>query len=336
MSKSLKIYRTILILIVLISIPIMPAKACTIFSVELEDGTLLACNNEDWMYSTSNSMQLQKRDSENYGYVCFYNASYVQGGMNEYGLFYDGATCPSSEVPYDANKETLGYDLGEVVLSKCKTVKEVEKFLRDYNIPSGFCDHLLFADAEGNSAVFEWIKGEEHLFWKNEDENSQVVTNFWLEDYSLGGYPCARYDTAVKMLQSESLSLESCVQILEKTAQDWGNGGTLYSNICNLTNKSLYLFYRGDMSQSYHFNLEQQLQSMDEGERKTIDMDELDATGFLKNVEEENTDSSVNEISEEKTEPIVSNYFIPIVIMIAVLLLLVIRLIKSISIKKSR
>lgn len=249
--------------------------ACTIFTVTLDDGTILACNNEDWMYSIENTVQISAPDSGNYGRVCFYNSSYVQGGMNEYGLFYDGASCPATEVPYDNEKNDLGYDLGETALAKCQTVKEAEEFFSNYNIPGGFYDHLLFADALGNVAVFEWVENEFQVIWKEPEKKHQIITNFWLSDPTLGGYPCSRYDEAEETLSTKDLTFELSKNLLSKTRQDWGNGGTLYSNICNLNEQEVYLFYRGDAKQTYHFNLADELESMEPGTYEIMRLDEI-------------------------------------------------------------
>ncbi|MBB2182214.1 hypothetical protein H0486_04910 [Lachnospiraceae bacterium MD1] len=272
MKMKLKIGLCSLVFAAVLICQIQSAMACTIFSVSLEDGTVLACNNEDWMYSIENTVKISAPDSNSYGRVCFYNLSYVQGGMNEYGLFYDGASCPSTEVPYDKEKDDLGYDLGEIALAKCKTVKEVEEFFNNHNIPKGFYDHLLFADPTGNVAVFEWVENKFQVIWKEPEKSHQVITNFWLSDPALGGYPCTRYDTADQALSSEKPSFELCEKILNKTKQDWGDGGTLYSNICNLNTREVFLYYRCDTHQSYQINLIDELKSMDSGSCKSMDM----------------------------------------------------------------
>lgn len=249
--------------------------ACTIFTTELEDGTILAGNNEDFMYSINNSMIITAPSESSYGRICFYNMSYVQGGMNEYGLFYDGASCPSSEVPYDSNKEQLDYNLGDIVLAKCTSVEEVEKFFDNYNIPNGFCDHLLFSDSTGASAVFEWMEGELHIIRKGQYDNYQVVTNYWLTDPSLGGYPCNRYNTVVDLLQKQTPSIELCATILNATKQNWDDGGTLYSNIYNLSSKEIYVFFRGAMDAACKIDMEQSFKSMEAGTQESYDISEL-------------------------------------------------------------
>jgi choloylglycine hydrolase len=252
-----------------------PAMACTIFTTELEDGTILVGNNEDYSYSIGNYMVVTAPSEDSYGRICFYNMSYVQGGMNEYGLCYDGASCPPSEVPFDRNMGQLDYSLGDVVLAKCTSVEEVEEFFENYNIPGSFCDHLLFTDSTGASAVFEWMEGELHISRKGHDEKYQVITNYWLTNPSLGGYPCNRYNTAVDLLQKQSPSIELCATILDSTKQNWGEGGTLYSNIYNLSSKEVYVFLRGAMDTACKIDMEKQFQSMEAGTQISYDLSKL-------------------------------------------------------------
>ncbi len=250
----------------------IPIQACTIFMAE-EDETVLAGNNEDWMYSWETSMIISAPEEGAYGRVCFYDNSYVQGGMNECGLFYDGATCPASKVPHDAAKEQLGMNFGEQLLSSCATVDEAITMLEGANIPSGFSDHLLIADASGDSAVLEWVEGSLNIIHK--DKDYQLVTNFWLTDPSLGWYPCERFAMAEKALQSGAPSVEGFADILNATKQDWGDGGTLYSNVYNLTSREVYVFGKGDFTKAYRVNLTEQLQKLQPGEEIKTDIKDL-------------------------------------------------------------
>lgn len=129
---KLRLLAVILLTLTLSVCQSIPAMACTIFSVVLEDGTVLAGNNEDYSYSIVNSMVVTAPGERGYGRICFYNLSYIQGGMNEHGLFYDGASCPPSEVPYDRSKENLGYNLGDIVLAKCRNM-----YTGMYRTPAG-------------------------------------------------------------------------------------------------------------------------------------------------------------------------------------------------------
>jgi choloylglycine hydrolase len=241
----------------------VPVNACIVFT-QNNGGTVLAGNNEDWMYSCESTMAITAPQKGSYGRVCFYNFSFVQGGMNEYGLFYDGAYCPSSEVPLTKGKRQLGMDLGEQVLSKCANVEDVIKMLEDSNVPSSLSDHLIFADASGKSAVFEWMEGKLHIIRKN--QSYQLITNFWLTDQSLGNYPCSRFSTADTMLKNQKLSVEGFASILNATKQNWGEGGTLYSNVYDLAKRTVYVFYNGKLDLACKVDLASQLNSMKAGD----------------------------------------------------------------------
>ncbi len=241
----------------------VPVQACTVFT-QKNGNTVLAGSNEDWMYSCGSFMVVTAPQKESYGRVCFYNSSYVQGGMNERGLFYDGASCPNSKVPQINGKYQLGMDLGEQVLSKCADVEEVINMLNESNVPSSFCDHLLFADASGKSAIFEWMQGRLNII-RNE-QSYQLITNFWLTDKSLGNYPCNRFSTAEAMLKKLNPSIEGFADILNATKQNWGQGGTLYSNIYDLKNRMVYVFCSGKLDSACKIDLNQRLNTMKTGD----------------------------------------------------------------------
>lgn len=279
MNKSIKKIKLIafLFLFIFFLSTAFSSQACTIFNKQKEDLTLVG-NNEDWIYSAPSSLRLAAADEGTYGRLCFYLYSYVQGGMNEKGLFYDGATCPSQDVPHFEGKPALGMDLGEVVLSKCANVDEVINFLKSYNIPSGFMDHLMFVDASGNSVVIEWDKND--LKFIKKEESYQIATNFWITNPEMGGYPCKRYEKAKSMLEDKesNLSVDYFATILESTTQNWGDGGTKYSNIYDLKNKEVFIYLKGDFEKSKKYSLLEELEKLKQGETIHLSLEELEYT----------------------------------------------------------
>ncbi len=251
-----------------------PVLACTILSVE-KDGRILVGNNEDYMYSLASQYWIAAPENENYGRICFAISGYVQGGMNEKGLFYDGATCPDSTIPYEEGKPELGMDMGEVIISKCATVEEVIEFVKDYNITQQYTDHLLFADATGASVVIEWMENDMKIVRKEGDY--QVATNFWLSNPELGGYPCNRYAKAEEMLQEDrdDITVNLVSDILEATAQSWNGGGTKYSNVYDLNNQEVVIYTRGDFSKYIKLSLVDELAKLKQGEITTFNIDNL-------------------------------------------------------------
>lgn len=245
--------------------PCINALACTVF-VKYDDSHGLVGNNEDWLYSYDSTYWTVRGNDTEYARICFGISSYVQGGMNEKGLFYDGATCPETEVPYDESKEQLGMDAGEVVLSKCATVKEAVEFLSGYNIAPGFGDHLIFADSSGDAAVVEWVESEMKVL--PVENNQLVATNFFLSNPDLGGYPCERYNMATEILnKGEPLNPLAFSNILSSTTQHWGDGGTKYSNVYDLTNLKVYLYEKADFSKVSVISLRDELENLTADEK---------------------------------------------------------------------
>ncbi|MCX7711376.1 MAG: carcinine hydrolase/isopenicillin-N N-acyltransferase family protein [Clostridia bacterium] len=248
-------------------------SACTIFEKQQGDQVLVG-NNEDWVYSMPSNMWLVAPEEDSYGRVCFALSSYVQGGMNEKGLFYDGATCPASKVPFKKGNTLLGMDFGEVVLSKCTNVQEAIEMVKKINIPGNFSDHIFFADETGNTAVVEWVENEMRIIPK--EGNYQIATNFWLSNQKLGGYPCKRFDKAKEMLEDQKdISVTYFADILKATSQDWGDGGTKYSNVYDLRNKEVYIYQKGDFEKSAKCNLTEDIKKLGTGGKRVYKLEEL-------------------------------------------------------------
>lgn len=248
------------------------AFACTIFMQSGGDKVLVG-NNEDFYYSYPSMYWVVHGDNE-YSRICFGNSTFVQGGMNEKGLFYDGASCPQSNVPHDKSKASLGMDAGEIVLSKCATVKEAVEFLSDYNIISGYGDHLLFADSSGDAAVVEWLEDEMRIIWA--ENNRLIATNFFLSNTSLGGYPCDRYNTVESALNELSSPAPADFSaILSSVSQSFGDGGTKYSNIYDLKSLTVYVYEKADFSNAAVIDLSDELNKPGSGESFPADIHTL-------------------------------------------------------------
>ncbi len=311
----------IILIISLIFNNVFIIYGCTIFTKYNEDVVLVG-NNEDWLYDYPSTMKIVKGNDKTYGRVWFGNSSYIQGGMNEKGLFYDGAYCPETEVPFDENKKSLGMDLGDVVLSNCATVEEAVNFLKNYNIPSFFGDHILFVDSSGNSVVVEWLNNE-MIVIKN-STNYQIATNFFLSDKTLGGYPCNRYEQAEDMLSSnEDVTPQLFTNILSKTKQDWGDGGTKYSNIYDLKQLQVYTYNKADFSKVTFIDLQQELNKLQPEESFYTDILNLNYQKVTESYWDSTPISEINmqaiEIVEKDNEKNISFIFLLVLLFIIIL-----------------
>ena len=240
--------------------------ACTVFS-SFQGNIALVGNNEDGKYSTDVEIWFASPSGGKFGRVCFgwkqlLFFKQAQGGMNDQGLFFDWALCPKSDPPkFSFHKKTATFSMPESLLSECATVEEAIEWLEHYNILF-IRSHIMLADRTGNSAVVEWVDGKMNVIQKS--GNYQIITNFWLSHPELGNYPCPRYNIAMEMLTAtESISVEHVSSILKQTSQHDPTGkgkyGTIYSNIYDLTNGNISIYYKQDFDHPYEINLNEEL-----------------------------------------------------------------------------
>jgi len=243
------------------------ALACTIFNAN-QDNIVLVGNNEDWNYSTDVEVWFVPSTRESYGRVCFGWNQFLflqvaQGGVNDQGLFFDWALCPKSNPPkFSFKKKIATFSLPENLLAKCSTVDEAIRWLKQYNFLY-IRSHIMLVDKSGASAVIEWVKGKMVVIKKK--HNYQVITNFWLSHPELGKFPCRRYDKVTEMMEKRNeTSVEYFSSILKTVSQykrmeDGEETGTIYSNVYDLVNGEVYIYYKRDLENPIKFNLEKEL-----------------------------------------------------------------------------
>ena len=81
-------------------------RACTVFSV-VGGGKVLFGSNEDYSYAAKAEMWFVPAAHGERGRVLFGWDDFAQGGMNDAGLTFDGASCPPSGGPVDRAKPVV-------------------------------------------------------------------------------------------------------------------------------------------------------------------------------------------------------------------------------------
>ena len=226
---------------------------CTIFYAA-RNNMVLSGNNEDWS-DPNTFMTFYPPEAGKLGWVKFgFQNGFPQGGMNEKGLFWDGASTPYLAMPYcEENKEKYNGVLMQKVIEECSTTQEAFAVFEEY-----YCDDLynaqyLIGDSTGTSIILE---GDE-IF--GSDEDFQIMTNFCQSQYEPGNSPCWRYNTVEEMLQNgDEISTVSFGWILSATHQQ-GSYPTQYSNIYDNKNCIIYLFYLHNYEEYITIDLNQEL-----------------------------------------------------------------------------
>ncbi|MFH0761238.1 MAG: hypothetical protein V2A67_07015 [Bacteroidota bacterium] len=145
-------------------------KSCTM--IYASDGNMtLAGNNEDWTNPFPIIWFLPAEDGK-FGRMFIGSQNDFEGGMNEKGLFFDGASAEDVEVPYDPKKRDYKGSLIEKATEECSSVDEVLKLFSEYNCAGKWNGQMLVGDRFGNSAIIE------PLTFIRKTGKFQVVTNF--------------------------------------------------------------------------------------------------------------------------------------------------------------
>ena len=213
------------------------AFSCTIFYFS-SNSIILAGNNEDWKDPNS-KMWFYPSEGNKYGWIKFgWGSGFPQGGMNDQGLFWDGTAGPYLEMPYsESNKEKYSGPLMEKVIVECADISEAIEVFSNYYCEDQYKAQYLVGDSKHNSMI---VEGDSII---EMEDNYLILTNFYHSNPELGGYPCWRYNTANEMLAgNDNCTTYLIGSVLSATHQE-GKYPTQYSQIYDLQNCQIYLFY---------------------------------------------------------------------------------------------
>ncbi len=184
-----------------------------------------------------------------------------QGGMNDQGLFMDINSLAFTGWKDDPKKpgiEDDGTDAIEYILTHFATVDEVIKFFQEDDINLSYATYV-FADARGKSVVFEWAKGKMQILSK--ENGYQLAFNTVQSIFDIPReYPEIRYRIADQILRGKETPTVDLLRLVLSAvcAQNYW-GATLYSTICDLANKKVYLYHFHNYEEVVVFDLENEL-----------------------------------------------------------------------------
>ena len=234
---------------------------CTIITMA-KNGVVLAGNNEDYTEPRTKIWFIPASKGDHGRVIVGFDSASLpysfQGGMNEYGLFMDMNAVNPTGWQRVSGKATFNGDLVERILANFTTVQEVVEFFQQHNVPDLNTLKVPVADAKGNSVIVEWGQGTQHFIFKEGDY--QISTNFIQSDYKNSEeYPCQRYHIADQILKNaESATVDLIRSVLSATHFDIPST-TLYSNICDLKQKQLYLYFFHNFEETVVFDLDKEL-----------------------------------------------------------------------------
>lgn len=214
-------------------------KPCLI--LYLSDGNeILVANHEDW-FAKNAAVRMIPATEDRYSSIIFTfeDEGWAQGGMNEHGLFFDGAMTPNPELENVIDQiEYPGY-VWQAVLDNCKTVEEALDFIRKFKLPDLETAHIVFADAEGSAALVG-IENGNVVIHQSKEKLLQTNFNRWHPELSEEPV-CERYNAATQITIDQMLTKELMLKVLRDTHQD---SLTVYSNIYDLKRREIVVYSR--------------------------------------------------------------------------------------------
>lgn len=239
------------------------SHACSVvYYIDSVTGKIYVANNEDYWYDVDAYIQIVPKSKGELARLWYGWDDFAQGGINESGLFFDGAVTP--EQPKIKGSKKIKGNLGDEILASCKTVQEAIAFIEKRKIALSDA-HIMFGDATGNAVVVEWLDGERKIVPIT--NNRLVMTNFLLADPSKGNHPCPRYNAIQKNLEAlektkDSISFLKVANTVGSAVQTPAvdkkgrTGGTLYSTFINISDMELILVYKLDNKKLSKLNLQ--------------------------------------------------------------------------------
>lgn len=227
------------------------ASACSVlYYIDAKTGKIYVVNSEDYFFNVKAYIQIEPKTKKKFARLWYGWDNFAQGGINEKGLFFDGAVTPPQ-------KEVKGYtnprnNLGDKILAKCTTVEEAIAFLEKEKIALD-TSHIMFGDKTGKAVVVEWVNGKKKLNWIQ--KNKLIMTNYLLSEPKAGNFPCRRYQSIENRIAAMEKSKEEinllrvgntfgqAVQPAGKTP-DGKTVGTLYATFINITDNEFVLSYK--------------------------------------------------------------------------------------------
>jgi len=244
--------KTVLILFILFGLLVSRStEACSVlYYVDPHTGKIYVANNEDYWYDVDAYIQIVPGSRNKLARLWYGWDDFAQGGINEAGLFFDGAVTPEQDLP-DGGKGPKG-NLGDDILAGCRTVEEALMLLEKKKISLNNA-HMMIGDASGNAVVVEWLDGQRELV--HVANNRLIMTNFLLSDTTRGNYPCQRFqaiDFRLDKLEEDDLAVDMraignaiarAVQVPRRMEDD-KVGGTLYTTFINISDMEFMLVYK--------------------------------------------------------------------------------------------
>lgn len=258
------------------------SAGCSAFTAQNQDGQRLFARNFDYDYAPV--LLLKTSPSDGYASVSVINLAFAGygeeslpdsgvfdcfltlacpylpfDGMNEKGLAIALLAVPHAEPPNQEGRIMLNTTtVIRLILDHAASVDEAAALLGDYNLyfSGGVECHYLISDAEGNSAVMEFL--DEDIKFIKTEKKYQLTTNFIMYqglNEGEGGSEFERYQIIDETLSASggSISAKSAMELLSAASIP---GRTQWSVVYNQSTSEIWICSGEKYDHIYSFSME--------------------------------------------------------------------------------
>jgi len=241
--------------------------SCTIFTA-VQGETVLFGDNWDW-HDGDLVIGFYPPSANGYGSIHF---GYKKGDgqsysrvVNDQGLAWavnsipNGKVNPHPEKPYSHNEDNYF----STISKQAATVEDAIHIAQSFDFEEGLGVQIHIADSSGDAVVIgPGRDGEIAYTRKPAGEGYLLSTNFNLAIPEKGPVDF-RWDTATSMLdtlgESQTLTPEFAGKILQAVHLKTLTTHTLYSNVVDLKNRNIYIYYMSQYDEAIKLNIADEL-----------------------------------------------------------------------------
>jgi penicillin V acylase-like amidase (Ntn superfamily) len=242
-------------------------ETCTIFTIEKGNKVYFG-NNEDWR---NNDVLIGYFPSSNdgfgsvhFGYRNDKGTTQFEGAVNEKGLSWDGNSLPRTELkPHPEKAFSHARDnYFYTITKKASTVEEAIQIANEFDFGNSINYQIHIADASGDAVIISSGPDGEIAFTRKTPGDGHLVSTNFNHAIEGNGKRGWRYDTAISMLdefENNDISIDSVGAVLNAVHLKTLNSFTVYSNLIDLKEKKIYLYYMSQYQEMIAIDIAEEL-----------------------------------------------------------------------------
>lgn len=242
--------------------------SCTNISLS-RDGQVLFANNEDTHFRdlviSFSPASLKGYGIVQVGFRHSDGTTEFGGVMNDQGLAWDLNTAPNvplnphPERPYSHEKDNYL----AMISRQAATVEEAIRLAQKFDFGDSMAYQFHIADASGDAVIISAGPDGELAFTRKDNGDGYLLLTNFNPAYHKKSEVGWRYQTALSLLEDPEAPIESVFDyagsILDAVHLNTLTSYTLYSNVFDLKNKEIYLYYMSQYDEVAVLNLADEL-----------------------------------------------------------------------------